>query len=84
MIKNKKTGFTLVELLAVIAVLGLVIIIAVPKLTKTMDESKKRTLELSVKSIAKSAEEVYLENKSFGMLNEIECDSITSITKDEG
>ena len=51
--KNKKNGFTLVELLAVIAVLGLVLIIAVPKITNTMENSKKKTLMLTAKSIAR-------------------------------
>ena len=51
--KNKKNGFTLVELLAVIAVLGLILIIAVPKITGTLENSKKKTLELTAKSIAR-------------------------------
>ena len=41
-VKNKKNAFTLVELLAVIAVLGLVLIIAVPKITSTIENSKKK------------------------------------------
>ena len=83
MYKNGKNGFTLVELLAVIAVLGLILIIAVPKITKTMDDSKRRTLELSVKSIARSAEEAYIENESFGITDEITCESVSSISSDE-
>ena len=59
--KNKK-GFTLVELLAVITILGLVLIIAIPKVMETVNNSKKRTLELTAQSIIKAAEEKYLEN----------------------
>ena len=58
---NKIKGFTLVELLAVIAVLGLILILAVPKITQTMENSKKKTLELTAKSIARSAEEKKIE-----------------------
>ena len=81
--KINKSGFTLVELLAVIAVLALILIIAVPKITKTLDNSKKRTLELSAKSLARSAEEAYLENQTFGINDEITCESVTNMSKNE-
>ena len=81
--KNNKFGFTLVELLAVIAVLALILIIAVPKITKTLDNSKNRTLELSAKSLARSAEEAYLEKETYGLDEEITCESIANINSDD-
>ena len=83
MLKIKRGGFTLVELLAVIAILGLIIIIAVPKITSTMNNSKRRTLELTVKSIARSAEETYIQNESFGITDEITCESVVDISRNE-
>jgi len=80
---NKRKGFTLVELLAVIFVLGLILIIAVPKVQDTMYNSKKKTLELTVKSIARSAEEAYLEYDSFGMIDEITCESVADISSND-
>ena len=53
--KKNEECFTLVELLAVIAVLGLILIIAVPKVMDVLNSQKKRTLELTTKSIIKSA-----------------------------
>ena len=71
------------ELLAVIAVLALILIIAVPKITKTLDNSKNRTLELSAKSLARSAEEAYLEKESYGLDEEITCESVANINSDD-
>ena len=78
--KNKKNAFTLVELLAVITILGLVLIIAIPKVMETVNNSKKRTLELTAKSIAKSAEEKYIENETFDIEEEITCESVSNIS----
>ena len=40
----KKRGFTLVELLAVIVVIGLILVIVVPRVLKNIDEEKNRQL----------------------------------------
>lgn len=48
---NKK-GFTLVELLAVIIILGTILVIAVPRFTGVADTSRKKTLEISAKSFS--------------------------------
>lgn len=81
MIKNKNNGFTLVELLAVIAILGLILIIAVPKVTDTINNSKRRTLELTAESIIKKAEEKNIENDTFDIDEAITCESIASISE---
>ena len=84
--KNKqsnKYGFTLVELLAVIVILGLILVIVVPKITKTINNSKMRTLELTARSIAKSAEEKYVENETFGTEEEILCEGISGISDND-
>ena len=50
--KNKVSGFTLVELLAVIVILAIILVIAVPKITDTIKNSKKASFESSAKTIA--------------------------------
>ena len=56
--KNKVSGFTLVELLAVIVILAIILVIAVPKITDTIKNSKKASFESSAKTIAASRKEV--------------------------
>ena len=47
--KNNK-GFTLVELLAVIVILGLLMAIAIPSVTKYITQSRKKTLVSTIDS----------------------------------
>lgn len=52
----KKNGFTLVELLAVIVILAIILVIAVPKITDTIDNARKGSFESSIKMVAAQAE----------------------------
>lgn len=83
---NKK-GFTLVELLAVIIILGIVLVIAVPKITSVIETSKINSLKESVKGIAKSAENEYLERIGTWTLDQendpIECDDVARINSED-
>jgi len=81
MVKKNKKAFTLIELLAVITILGLIIILVMPKVATTINNSKKRTLELTAKSIINSAEEKYFENHTIGIREEIKCEDIANIKR---
>ena len=53
--KPKKKAFTLIELLAVIIILGILMIIAVPSVTKYINSSKKEAYIDSAKEIISGA-----------------------------
>jgi len=63
-LKNKK-AFTLVELIAVIAILGLIMIIAVPKVYNSISSNKKRTFIINAKNIVRQIEYDNIEFNSF-------------------
>ena len=48
-----KKGYTLVELLAVIAVLAIILVIAVPKISNYVEDRKKSVFITSAKAIAR-------------------------------
>ena len=56
---NKNKGYTLVELLATIIILGIVLTIAIPTIKNVVKESKLKTLQASAELIAKMADEMY-------------------------
>lgn len=52
---NKNSGFTLVELLAVIIVLGLLLALSVPKIKKVMNESKRKAFLGEAQAVYRTA-----------------------------
>ena len=54
--KNKK-AFTLIELLAVIVVLALILLIAVPRVLKTISDSEKESFRLTGENLVKVVED---------------------------
>ena len=79
----KKSGFTLVELLAVIAILAIILVISIPKILDVIETSKINTLKNAVKLIADSAEKKYTENEAFLEEEEITCDSVSKLNKED-
>ena len=77
--KNKKKGFTLVELLAVIVILAIILVIAVPKVMSVIEDAKKATLESTAKMIASQAEKQKVQNTVLGNNEDITCKDITNI-----
>ena len=61
----RKNGFTLVELLAVIAILSLLVIIALPNIIDLFNEAKKNSFETELKNIYKTAQNQWMNDSMF-------------------
>ena len=57
----KKNGFTLIELLAVVTIIALLSLIAIPNITKNIKDKKTEIDEANQKLLS-SAADVYIEN----------------------
>jgi type IV pilus assembly protein PilA len=58
-----KKAFTLVELLAVIVVLGIILAVAIPSITSTLNTSKDKLNDIAVKQIKDAAKDYVLQYK---------------------
>jgi len=78
-----KKGFTLVELLAVIAILAIILVISVPKIISVIDNAKQKTIEDTANIVASQAEKEYFKRKEMSTLDQyndpITCDDIVTI-----
>ena len=80
----KKKGFTLVELLAVIVILGIILLITVPKITNTIDNSKESSLRSSAMMVASSIEKVYVNKQMLGEdTSSITCSDVAKLSTDD-
>ena len=65
-------GFTLIEILSVMVILGILAVITIPVITNVIDDIKRDSFENSVHGIVESARQYYLNSKLSGeMLDEI-------------
>ena len=62
----KKKGFTLVELLAVIAILAILVIIALPNVLKMYNDSKKNAFMTEAQTLAKEVSSKYISESMKG------------------
>lgn len=61
--KNNK-AFTLIELLAVIIVIGLLAVLIIPKVKSTIEDSRKNSSELSAHALLRTSTNYYLEKRA--------------------
>lgn len=59
---NKEEGFTLVELLIVIAILGILIALAVPRMSGITDGAQKKAIEANKRTLVSAATMWYAQN----------------------
>ena len=75
-----KKGFTLVEILSVIAILGLILIIGVPKINNLIDESRKKAFETNVTGVMNAVKNHYQSN----FIGKLDANVITYDVSDTG
>jgi prepilin-type N-terminal cleavage/methylation domain-containing protein len=71
MIRGKNEGFSLIELLIVVVVIGVIAALAVPMLQKGILASENGNTFASMKTIASTQMSFYSQNGRFGRLTEI-------------
>lgn len=76
---NKKNGFTLVELLAVIVILAVILVIAMPKISEVIKKTRLSSLETTAKLIASQAEKKYTENQVLDSSSAIKCNDVAKL-----
>ena len=65
-LRNKsQRGFTLIELMIVVAIIGILAAVAIPKFLDYMKKGKRSEAELNLNAIGKSADAEYSENASY-------------------
>ena len=79
--KNKK-AFTLVELLAVIVILGLLMILIVPKVTQTLSDAEKNTNMTSAENLVSAAQLKATNNEMTGNSENIKINYTTGENQD--
>ena len=72
-----KKGFTLVELLAVIVIIGVLSVLIVPKITKTLNDSEEKINLASANELLKAAEYQYERNEITGINENLEINYTT-------
>ena len=60
----KKNAFTLIEILAVITLIGIIVMLIIPKVSETLKDARINTNEVSVNALSRTATNYYLEQKS--------------------
>ena len=63
-IEMKKNAFTLIEILAVITLIGIIVMLIIPKVSETLKDARINTNEVSVNALSRTATNYYLEQKS--------------------
>lgn len=63
--QNKKRGFSLMELLAVVTILGIIAAIIVPRVTVSSDTAKSKVNAHNIATINAAVERWYIENGSW-------------------
>ena len=70
---KKKSGFTLVELLAVLIILAIIMVIAIPAILNVMEDAKKHSFYMYALSMEQKALAKYTDDINTASLSALTC-----------
>ncbi|HHV62230.1 MAG TPA: prepilin-type N-terminal cleavage/methylation domain-containing protein [Firmicutes bacterium] len=79
---NDERAFTLVELLIVLAIIGVLATIAVPSITKAVDGARLKACQANISAIEAAAELFYTDYGRYPTTEELKTDKMVAYFKD--